>query len=241
MPLLKVENQKVPYEIVRHARARSIIISAGPKGIRLTVPKHRSVGAARKFIQSKKGWVLEEYLKASKIRQSLNSRINSDGHIPFLGRDVPAEVVWDVAEAVGIDFDGEKVCATLPFGTDKDEREELFQHAMKQWYGEQARIILSRRVDYFATLMGLEYGKVAVRDQRTRWGSCSGRGTLSFNWRLVLAPEDVLDYLVVHELAHLRYLSHRVRFRSLVRKWAPHIDESEKWLRENYDLLWILT
>jgi hypothetical protein len=81
--------------------------------------------------------------------------------------------------------------------------------------------------------MGLKPTRVTVRDQRSRWGSASRKGTLSFSWRLVMAPPEILDYVVVHELAHLRWAGHGVRFWSLVRRFAPAAEHNRRWLRQN--------
>ena len=84
-----------------------------------------------------------------------------------------------------------------------------------------------------AARLGLTYRAIAIRDQRTRWGSCSSRGTLSFNWRLVLAPRRILEYVVVHELCHLREQNHSRRFWRLVEEAWPAFEEDERWLREH--------
>jgi predicted metal-dependent hydrolase len=101
----------------------------------------------------------------------------------------------------------------------------------------EARRDLDAAVSRRSAEMGLRAARVSVRDQRTRWGSASRRGTLSFSWRLVMCPPDVLDYVVVHELAHLRWAGHGARFWSLVRRYCPRADEHRRWLREHHALL----
>jgi predicted metal-dependent hydrolase len=96
-----------------------------------------------------------------------------------------------------------------------------------------ARELVGMVADGEAPVLGVRYERIAIRDQRTRWGSCSPRGTLSFNWRLVLAPFDVLDYVVVHELCHLREPNHSPRFWRLVASRRPGWREQRRWLREH--------
>ena len=95
-----------------------------------------------------------------------------------------------------------------------------------------ARELVTMLAEEEAPPLGVSYRRIEVRGQRTRWGSCSTRGTLSFNWRLVLAPFDVLDYVVVHELCHLREPNHSRRFWSLVESRRPGWREQRAWLRE---------
>jgi predicted metal-dependent hydrolase len=94
-----------------------------------------------------------------------------------------------------------------------------------------AREVVSTVAQEEAGLIGVEYGRIRIGGQRTLWGSCSPRGTLSFNWRLALAPPDVLDYVVVHELCHLRVPNHSRRFWELVERHRPHWRQQRDWLR----------
>ncbi|OIO01113.1 MAG: hypothetical protein COX65_09645 [Elusimicrobia bacterium CG_4_10_14_0_2_um_filter_56_8] len=102
---------------------------------------------------------------------------------------------------------------------------------------KEARQIIIGRVEYLARRLGLEYGRVFVKDQRTLWGSCSGRKNLNFNWRLAAAPQDILDYVVIHELCHLREMNHSRKFWDLVRAACPDYPARRKWLRDNCALV----
>ena len=98
---------------------------------------------------------------------------------------------------------------------------------------EEARALFPRRAAHFAPLLGVEYGRVTVRGQHSRWGSCSARGSLSFNYLLLLAPPEVLDYVVVHELCHRREMNHSKRFWALVESQVPDWKAKRAWLREH--------
>lgn len=94
------------------------------------------------------------------------------------------------------------------------------------------------RVAHFAPLVGVTYGRITIRNQRTRWGSCSSKGNLNFNWRLIFAPEEVVDYIVVHELAHRKEMNHSRAFYNVVASVLPDYKVREKWLKENGEKLW---
>lgn len=98
-------------------------------------------------------------------------------------------------------------------------------------YMEKLRPVLRHRVDYYAGIMGVNYGRITIRDQKTRWGSCSSAGNLNFNWRLALLPEELLDYVVVHELAHRMEMNHSERFWAQVGRIIPDYKEKRKRLK----------
>lgn len=102
---------------------------------------------------------------------------------------------------------------------------------------KQAAAVITEKVSQYAEQMGVSYGRIAIRDQKTRWGSCSARGNLNFNWRLILAPAEVLEYVVVHELAHRKEMNHSDRFWSHVGDVLPDYKIRRLWLRKNGDFL----
>jgi predicted metal-dependent hydrolase len=101
------------------------------------------------------------------------------------------------------------------------------------WYRREARAVFEQRVAVWSQRLGVPAGKVSVREQRTRWGSCTHRGDLSFNWRLVLAPDWVLDAIVVHELCHIDELNHSSRFWALLDERYPQHRDAQAWLARN--------
>jgi len=100
-------------------------------------------------------------------------------------------------------------------------------------YIKIARDVFAQKTAYYANIMHVTYGRIAIREQKTRWGSCSAQGNLNFNWRLIFAPAGVLDYVVVHELAHRREMNHSARFWAVVEETMPDYRKYKKWLAEN--------
>ena len=120
------------------------------------------------------------------------------------------------------------------------EREKMRQQAcihldaaQEKELRERAKSVLAQRTAYFARQIGVTYGRITVRDQKTRWGSCSQTGNLNFNFRLILAPSEVLDYVVVHELCHRRQMNHSAQFWQEVAQVLPDYRERKAWLTEN--------
>ena len=106
------------------------------------------------------------------------------------------------------------------------------------YYMESARKIFKRKAAAYARKMGVTYGRITIREQKTRWGSCTSEGNLNFNWRLIFAPEKVLDYVVVHELSHRKEMNHSPAFYAVVASVMPEYKACEKWLRDNGATLW---
>lgn len=106
----------------------------------------------------------------------------------------------------------------------KEQEKELRQQARKR---------LTERTDYYKTILGVDYSRIRIADQKTRWGSCSSTGTISYNWHLVLLPDAILDYVVVHELCHLRQMNHSKDFWNLVESILPDYRSRRKWLKED--------
>ena len=105
---------------------------------------------------------------------------------------------------------------------------------------KRASIVISERVAHFAPLVGVDYGRITIRSQKTRWGSCSSKGDLNFNCLLLLAPPEVLDYVVVHELCHRKQMNHSPRFWAEVARIIPDYKTKVKWLKENGGRLMLL-
>lgn len=111
--------------------------------------------------------------------------------------------------------------------------EDSFTDVQRSGYIRQARDIFHQRADYYGGIMGVSYNRVFIREQKTRWGSCSLKQNLNFNWRLIFAPNKVLDYVVIHELAHLKEMNHSKQFYRIIEEVMPDYKVHKKWLRDN--------
>lgn len=116
-----------------------------------------------------------------------------------------------------------------------------YERRLEAPYRQAAKEYIPKRVAYYAQLLDVTYATISIRDQKTRWGSCSSKGNLSFSWRLILAPPKVLDYVVVHELCHRKEMNHSPRFWALVESMIPDYKTHRKWLKENGEKLTILS
>jgi predicted metal-dependent hydrolase len=192
--------------------------------ILVRAPRGASIEAIERFLDRKRYWLWEKTNHAQKYPafETLKEFVSGESFL-FLGRQYRLEVVDEDFE--GLKFDGGFKLSRSQVGVAR----EVFQ----AWYLAQAREHIVPRVKRYAERMGVEFGDIRVRDLRYRWGSCTPKNHLVFNWRLVKAPADVIDYIVVHELAHLIEANHTPAFWNIVRVQVPSFDRAKAWLVEH--------
>ena len=118
-----------------------------------------------------------------------------------------------------------------------DHSGEELKSMIEGWYKFQVNVIIQERLEFWSRQMHIDFCGYKTRGQRTRWGSCSRSGNLSFNWKLVKTPPDTIDYVIVHELAHLKQMNHSPRFWALVEQHCPDYKKHRKWLHDHDSLL----
>jgi len=225
---LRVGPRPVRLCFVRHRRARRYILRLRPDGAaRVTIPRGGSLAEARQFAERNVAW-LEQQLLRQALRPRRPASWPAGTEISFRGERVRLELGAN-GEAGLVRFGTEVVPISDATG---DLRPAIERHLWKLAARE-----LPVRVLELAALHQLPVRRVTVRNQRSRWGSCSRRGTISLNWRLVQTPSFVRDYLVLHELAHLKEMNHSRRFWSEVARLCPEFPEAERWLKRHAGLL----
>lgn len=225
---LRVAGRDLPVEYVRHPRARRYVLRLRADGAaRVTIPRRGSLREARAFAARHTGW-LERQLRRLAARPVREHRWRAGGTILFRGEWVVLHVTNGEAAPV-VNFAGEALRVLDPAG---DLRPAVERHLRGL-----ARRELPARVFELAATPPLPVRRVTVRDQRSRWGSCSRRGTVSLNWRLIQMPPAVRDYVIWHELMHLREMNHSARFWRQVAAVCPDFAQARRWLRQHGEAL----
>lgn len=173
-----------------------------------------------------------EYVLIRSSRKTLSIEVNQEGKVLVRApRRYPRKLIEEFLVQKG-NWIIEKTALQKERSRAKETGMKLTEQ-QKHFYREKAREVLTNRVQYYALVMGITYGRISIREQKTRWGSCSAAGNLNFNWKLVLMPPGVMDYVVVHELAHRREMNHSRKFWELVESYMPDYKKYRSWLKEN--------
>jgi predicted metal-dependent hydrolase len=223
---LKIQGLGLPIVLRRSARARrfSLQVSEARRDAVLTLPAFSSYGEADEFLTRHLDWLRERLAKLAEAVPFTHGSV-----IPLRGVSHRLEFAGSVRRrgVVWIETAGDMPVLVVSGQTEHAPRR------LHDWLKRQAHADLRHCVDLHAKHLNLAPKRIVVRDQSTRWGSCSTTGALSFSWRLVLAPPFVLDYLAAHEVAHLAEMNHGPRFWKLVARTVPHHQEARAWLRQH--------
>ena len=208
----------IPYTVRRSARAHTVRVNVhAHAGVEVVLPQRASERAAAAAVRELRPWIERRLGEARRALEDIAARA---GTLPYLGTSL---MVVQQPGRTRVHRRGDQLLVP-----DGDARP-----ALERFYRRAARAEIQPRLDRASALAGRPYRDLQIRGQRTRWASCSPEGRMSFNWRLLLAPEQVLEYVVWHEVCHLEILDHSPRFWSLLARRWPTWREDRAWLRRN--------
>jgi predicted metal-dependent hydrolase len=220
--LLRIDGRPVEVTMRLNPRARRLIVKVHPSTgeVSVVAPSQRALDRALDFAQGEAPWIARQL-----ARVPTPIALRPGAHVPFQGRDHAILKREGGRGPVVHDADA----ATITVGG----RDEHAQRRLIDYLKHEARRVLEERSHDYAARIDARVRRVSVRDTASRWGSCSVKKTISYSWRLILAPPFVADYVVAHEVAHLRELNHGPRFWRLVRSLVPDIEAPQAWLRQH--------
>lgn len=215
--------------LIRTNRKTMVIVIENDASVTVRVPKRVSKKEIFDFVKSKRDWIDEKQKEASvKARQARAKRFVEDENFLYLGKSYPLVITDETSYA-------------LRFSKGNFILHTKCQHDAKnifiKWYRRIALKFLTQRIEFYSNIMSIRYKTIKINNAQSRWGSCGLKGTINFTWRLIMAPPDIVDYVVVHELAHLRELNHSQRFWNIVKTIYPDFMKARKWLSDNGHIL----
>lgn len=216
-------------EVIRTNRKKSISLKVVDGRVVVRVPKATSARNIAALVARKTRWIHEKLLQQETRRPLLVRHYVSGEGFEYLGDEVVLQVVPGQVKTVTLE--GGVLRVQVPLRVRKTE--VFVRRALQEWFSTAAQVQLPARIDYFATRVGAAPAAIKVRRYKARWGSCTRGGELAFNWLIMVAPPEIVDYVVVHELCHLRHHNHGREFWQSVARVLPDYDGRRHWLKEN--------
>lgn len=212
-----------------HPRSRSIKIKVEASGeVVVVTPKRVSQRAIEAFVNQQSAWILQHQ---TKILQKKSFSETNDTLTVF-GKKYHKKVVTDSSFPRGVSIKGEYLIISIPeSGLSASQLASKQQTYIERFLKNTAELYIVPRTHQLAKTMKTSFGTITLRQQKSRWGSCSSQGNLNFNWRLIHAPTEVIDYVIIHELAHRHHMDHSHSFWALVANYDPEHAQHRGWLK----------
>lgn len=223
---INIEGNKIPYE-VKIKKVKYLRITVKEDGLTVSVPGALKGEDIYKLLYKNRKWILENYNKINLNKPSWENI----SKILYKGQEYPVSIINNKSCHPKLDFKD----SLFVVNVDKPRAEcgQIIEKLFLDWYFKEAEKVIYDRTVYYSRIMKLNFNSLKIKNQKTRWGSCSSKKNLNFNFKLIMAPDWVLDYVVVHELSHLVYLDHSKNFWNVVSAYCPLYKEARKWLRGN--------
>jgi predicted metal-dependent hydrolase len=229
---LQLGGQQIDYTLQRSTR-RTIGFVIGDSGLRVTAPRWVLLGDIEQAIRVKEAWILAKLQQryehaAERARQQMEWRDGAS--LPYLGGALTLRLRPASTPAVAVHHDEStgELAVHLPDGAE----EQALKDIVREWLQRQAHALFAQRLPHYAVQLGVQYHAFRLTSARTQWGSCTAKGMIRLNWRLVHFSQAQIDYVIAHELAHLREMNHSPRFWALVESVFPDHAAARKVLRE---------
>jgi len=223
------QDRKIIFDI-EYRNRRTMAIQVMPPGrILVCSPLGISEDIIRERVRSKGSWIVKKLVQLREIKLVIPDRVFINGQpFLFLGKNYPLQILKNGRKRPKVFFSDDRFYLEL-YELDHTK----MRKAMEKWYRKKADRIIDDRVGIYIDKIGKRPQDVKVKEQKRRWGSCTAKGKLYFNWRIIMAPPAIVDYVVVHEMCHLAYLNHSKNFWQKVESILPDYKKRKKWLKDN--------
>lgn len=233
---IQLTGREVNYRLIRSKAAKTLRVRIGPTGVEVVQPATRKTSEVEAFLHANDAWIIAQLERVERLYPVRRSHTSDGGEILYRGVSTPVQII-NHAHRQGpakVVYEQDRLIIIR-----SGESRTSPATSLENWLRKQARIAIEQQVASVADQLQRTPRNIYIKDQRTRWGSCSSRQNLSFNWRLIMAPEFVLHYLVTHEVVHLAVPDHSKRFWLTVQSLCPETERAKQWLCANGARLYV--
>lgn len=217
----------IEYQIIYKKRKTYGIYIDMYGNVELRVPKDANDTQIQKILEERYDWIIKKSNEIKEKTKGAQKKTYNQGEkFLYLGQELPIYITrveglqQNIAEL-------DKACLKIYV---KENEEEQIQEALKRFYYQHCKAIIEKRVQYYSALIKVKPKSIRLTDNKSNWGTCNSKKELSFNWKLIMAPIEVIDYVVVHELCHIHHMNHDRSFWRLVGKYMPDYEKRRAWL-----------
>ena len=226
---VRLDDYVLEYELLRSKR-RSIGFLINDQGLRITAPRWVTLADIEQAIGEKQTWIRKKLAERhERIQKRLEPEMRwVDGaRIPYLGKQISLRLAGDAARGTYLDTERNELYLQLPAFAS----EAQFKDRVQGWLQQEAKRVFNERLPVFAEKLQVRYQSMSLSAAKTRWGSCTSQGKIRLNWRLIHFSPQIIDYVIAHELAHLREMNHSPRFWATVQSVFPEMESAKQQLR----------
>lgn len=223
-----IEQSGFVAEVIKTARRKTADIRVEQGAVTVVVPEHIDDERIELLLKQKRQWVIQKLALQREVMTPSIRQFVSGESIPYLGRNYRLKVISGHFKPAKL-VNGSLV-VTVPTGSGQ---KYMIRNAVVRWYRRHAETKLTDKVKRFAHMMDVNPKSVGIKEFKSRWGSCLKSGHIDFNWKIIMSPNRMVDYVVVHELCHLTHFDHSSQFWKEVERYIPDYEQCRAWLREN--------
>jgi predicted metal-dependent hydrolase len=226
--------EKINYKIKRSKR-KTIGIKISPEeGVTLSVPMRCNEDTIKSVLNTKASWILSKLkLMENKTDGLVQRQYVTGEQLMLLGDYYKLSIIAGDFKDCSVKFNEQGFKVYLGSDISEEFRKSIIKMALDKLYRDIAKRFLKERTEYYASILKVNPNRITIKEQKSVWGSCSSKSNINYNWRIIMAPAKIVDYLVVHELCHLRQPNHSEAYWNLVEAILPDYKERKNWLKEN--------
>ena len=214
-------------EVVRTTRRKTATIKIVDGATRVIVPNHLSDARIAELVNKRTSWIRQKLREQSEAPSTKPKEYVNGESFCYLGRNYRLKVLQNRNHEVKLHG------GYLEVGVTQSVKEINIRRALVKWYVQHALDRLTEKTNRYAAIMGVSPHSITVKEYKARWGSCTSQGDISYNWRIVIAPHHIVDYVVVHELCHLKHQNHSPTYWKAVKRMIPDYKERRHWLKHH--------
>ncbi|PAK43952.1 M48 family metallopeptidase [Priestia megaterium] len=231
---IKFGNQTIEYNLKRSNRRKTMSISVDQHGVSVISPSVTEIEKVESILYKKAVWIKKQLADFEKMNTNIIQHSFLSGEkLPYLGRYYRLKVVKTNTVQPSLRFYQGRFLAEIPHETAKKEQRNIIYPLYIEWIKIRAHEFTKNRIKRFILKLQQEPNKIVIKEQKQRWGSCTASGNILLNWRVFLAPTSIVDYVLAHELVHLKHMNHSKEYWDTLQMLLPDYEKRKEWLKVN--------